>query len=109
MTSEPPPGDGFGSRGSIACPCEPISESVEGRTISKSRGVGDQRRGASRHPAGVVAEIRLAPAMPPSGFLHRHARKLWELTHRRQVSGGSLLVTDDALIVNAPAAFRGRL
>jgi hypothetical protein len=56
-----------------------------------------------------VSEIRLAGAMPPAGFLRRRGRRLWEVTHGRRVTAGTLRVTADALILDARADFRGRL
>jgi hypothetical protein len=75
---------------------------VDARTFSRARA-------ANRSRAGAGAEIRLAPAVPPSGFLHRRARWLWELTHQPRGTAGSLWVTEEALVVNAPREFRGRI
>jgi hypothetical protein len=54
-------------------------------------------------------EIRLAAASPPAGFLHRRGRRLWEVTHRRRVTAGVLQVTEQSLVVDARAVFRGKL
>ncbi len=59
--------------------------------------------------SGSVAEIRLAGASPPSGFLRRRGRKVWETVQRRRPRTGTLLVTDDALVVDARAELKGRL
>jgi hypothetical protein len=56
---------------------------------------------------GSVAEIRLAGASPPSGFLRRRGRKVWEILRRPRTA--TLLVTDDALVVDARAELKGRL
>ena len=58
---------------------------------------------------GSVAEILLAGALPPSGFLHRRGRKVWETVLRRRPRAGTLLVTEDALVVDARAELKGRL
>jgi hypothetical protein len=52
--------------------------------------------------SGSVAEIRLAGALPPSGFLRKRFG-------RRRASAGTLLVTEDALVVHARADLKGRL
>lgn len=54
-------------------------------------------------------EIRLVAASPPSGFLHRRGRRLRELVHRRRVTAGTLLIADQALVVDAPAVLRDKL
>jgi hypothetical protein len=56
-----------------------------------------------------VAEIGLAGASPPSGFLRWRVAKVWQRTHKRRASAGKLLVTEDALVVEARAELKGRL
>lgn len=68
---------------------------VEVRTLSVA-----QPANGSPSPSSSVAEIRLAGAAPPSGFLHRRLGK-------RRVSAGTLLVTDAVLVVDA-AELKGR-
>jgi hypothetical protein len=75
---------------------------VEVRPISVAQSSNGSRNGS-------VAEIRLSGASPPSGFLHKRRRRLWEVVHKRRVSVGTLIVTDAALVVDARAEFTGRL
>jgi hypothetical protein len=75
---------------------------VEVRTLSVAQPANGSRNGS-------VAEIRLAGASPPSGFLHRRGRKVWETVHKRRASAGTLLVTEDALVVDARAELKDRL
>jgi hypothetical protein len=82
---------------------------MEGRTVSRARSAGSRTRDARLHDAGVVAEIRLASAEPRSRSWRRRGRKLWDRSEKPGASAGSLLVTDAALVVHAPAQFRGRL
>jgi hypothetical protein len=63
----------------------------------------------TRSRNGSVAAIRLAGVSPPSGFLHRRGRKVWETVHKRRASAGTLLVTEDALVVDARAELKDRL
>jgi hypothetical protein len=65
---------------------------------------------------GPTTVIRLATAAPPSGFLGQHGRRLWEMVHKRRVTAGQppvtagrLLVTPDALVVDAGTELGGRL
>jgi hypothetical protein len=71
-------------------------------TISIARAAGSTN-------GGPGTEIRLAAASPAPGFLGKRGRRFWEMTHKRRVSGGRLLVTHDALIVDAGAELGGRL
>ena len=75
---------------------------VEVRTIPAAQPANGSRNGS-------VAEIRLAGASPPSGFLRKRRRRLGGIVHKRRVSAGTLIVTDAALVVVARAEFRGRL
>lgn len=68
---------------------------VELRNLSVAQPANGSRNGS-------VAEIRLAGASPPSGFLHRRFGK-------RRASAATLLVTEDALVVDARAELKGRL
>lgn len=73
---------------------EPICLVVMGRTVSLVHSTD---------------QIRLAGASPPAGFLHRRGRRLWEMTHRRRVTAGALLATEEALVLDAQAVFPGKL
>ncbi len=75
---------------------------VEVRSISVAQSSNGSRNGS-------VAEIRLAGASPPSGFLRKRRRRLWDIVHKRRTSVGTLLVTEDALVVDARAELKGRL
>lgn len=77
---------------------------VEVRTIPVAQSANGPRNGS-------VAEIRLAGASPPSGFLRKCRRRLWDIVHKRRVSAGTLIVTvtDAALVVDQRAEFSGRL
>jgi len=75
---------------------------VELRNLSVAQPANGSRNGS-------VAEIRLAGALPPSGFLRKRGRKIKEIVHKRRASAATLLVTKDALVVHARAELKGRL
>jgi hypothetical protein len=72
---------------------------------------------------GPATEIRLATVAPPSGSLGQRGRRLWEMVQKRLVKAGQapvkagqapvkagrLLVTPDALVVDAGTELGGRL
>ena len=82
---------------------------VMGRTIFTAPPAGSTN-------GGPATEIRLATAAPLSGFLGKRGRRLWEMVHKRlvtasqaPVTAGRLLVTPDALVVDAGTELGGRL
>jgi hypothetical protein len=64
---------------------------------------------AASAQGGTPVRIQLAPAAASSGLGDRGSRKRWRIVRKRHVAVGSLLVNDDALMVEARALLRGRL
>jgi hypothetical protein len=67
----------------------------------------------SRDDAGSLSnagstELPLAGTVPPQGFLKKRGRRLRELVHRHPVTAGTLVVTPEAIVVDARAVLRGR-
>jgi hypothetical protein len=57
---------------------------------------------------GSTVEIPLAGTVPPEGFLQKRGRRFWELIHRHPVTAGTLVLTPEAIVVDARAILRGR-
>jgi hypothetical protein len=71
-------------------------------------GTGSTYDAAAFANGGATVEIPLAGTVPPAGFLQKRGRRLWELVHRHPVTAGTLVVTPEAIVVDARAILRGR-
>jgi hypothetical protein len=71
-------------------------------------GRGSGYDAAATSNGGSAIEIPLAGTVPPEGFLQKRGRRFWELVHRHPVTAGTLVLTAEAIVVDARAILRGR-